>query len=200
MLSPLPRRSDWVPTSLTSPAVSAFPGLGAGSACASSFSRLAQRSLTLRPAHSRGHQFVTRFTRGFNHFVTSIVAPVASGWSGCRVGLSPTGKSAALPRRTLKSGHSDFSGKHRASYRKLAARALRLYEQERGKPDGLPRLGEYVRRWSGWVRAGLPTVEVRGVSGPGLAASLGGAAFCLGAFLGLGGAGFLDVEVQEFHG
>ncbi len=102
MLSPLPRRSDWVPTSLTSPAVSAFPGLGAGSACASSFSRLAQRSLTLRPAHSRGHQFVTRFTRGFNHFVTSIVAPVASGWSGCRVGLSPTGKSAALPRRTLE--------------------------------------------------------------------------------------------------
>ena len=92
MLSPLPRRSDWLPTSLTSPALSAFPGLGAGSACASSFSRLAQRSLALRPAHSRGHQFVTRFTRGFNHFVTSIVAPVASGWSGCRVGLSPTGK------------------------------------------------------------------------------------------------------------
>ncbi len=92
MLSPLPRRSDWVLPSLTSPAVSAFPGLGAGSACASTFSRLARRSLALRPAHSRGHQFVTRFTRGFNHFVTSIVAPVASGWSGCRVGLSPTGK------------------------------------------------------------------------------------------------------------
>ena len=110
MLSPLPRRSDWVPTSLTSPAVSAFPGLGAGSACASSFSRLAQRSLTLRPAHSRGHQFVTRFTRGFNHFVTSIVAPVASGWSGCRVGLSPTGKSAALPRRTLKADIQVFRG------------------------------------------------------------------------------------------
>ena len=107
MLSPLPRRSDWVPTSLTSPAVSAFPGIGAGSACASTFSRPAQRSLALRPAHSRGHQFVTRFTRGFNHFVTSIVAPVDSGWSDCRVGLSPTGKAppyhGAPYKRTFKS-------------------------------------------------------------------------------------------------
>src|SRR5450432_3572806 len=38
-------------------------------------------------------------TRGFSHFVTSMTAPVASGWSGCRVGLTPTGK-RRLPRRT----------------------------------------------------------------------------------------------------
>src|SRR4029077_7282516 len=31
-------------------------------------------------------------TEGFSHFVTSIAAPVASGWSGCRVGLAPTGE------------------------------------------------------------------------------------------------------------
>ena len=42
------------------PDVSAFPERVVGSACALSFSRLAQRSLTLRPAHSRCHQFVTR--------------------------------------------------------------------------------------------------------------------------------------------
>jgi hypothetical protein len=42
------------------PAVSAFPDMAVGSAYTSSFSRLAQRSLTLRPAHSRCHQFVTR--------------------------------------------------------------------------------------------------------------------------------------------
>jgi hypothetical protein len=54
--------------------------------------RLARRSLALRPAHSRCHQFVARFTEGFNRFVTSTVAPVASGWSCRRVGLSPTGK------------------------------------------------------------------------------------------------------------
>jgi hypothetical protein len=31
-------------------------------------------------------------TRGVSHFVASMTAPVASGWSGCRVGLTPTGK------------------------------------------------------------------------------------------------------------
>jgi hypothetical protein len=46
--------------SLIHPAVSAFPERVVGSACASTFSRLARRSLALRPAHSRCHQFVTR--------------------------------------------------------------------------------------------------------------------------------------------
>jgi hypothetical protein len=77
---------------LIRPVISAFPGRVAGSACASSFSRLTQRSLALRPAHSRCHQFVARLPEGFRHFVTSMPAPVASGWSGCRVGLAPTGK------------------------------------------------------------------------------------------------------------
>jgi hypothetical protein len=61
-------------------------------------SRLARRSLTLRPAHAHGHQVVTALSRGFRHFVTSMPAPVASGWSVRRVGLSPTGK-----RRTYRS-------------------------------------------------------------------------------------------------
>src|SRR6202795_3610748 len=39
-------------------------------------------------------------TRGFRHFVTSMTAPVASGWSGCRVGLAPTGK------RRLSTAHT----------------------------------------------------------------------------------------------
>src|SRR6516162_4821210 len=38
------------------PAVSAFPDTAVGSACTSTFSRLARRSLGLRPAHSRSHQ------------------------------------------------------------------------------------------------------------------------------------------------
>jgi hypothetical protein len=92
MLSPLPRRSDRASSLLIHPVVSAFPDRVVGSACASTFSRLARRSLALRPAHSRCHQFVTRITEGFSHFVTSMTAPVASGWSDCRVGLAPTGK------------------------------------------------------------------------------------------------------------
>src|SRR5215472_5751980 len=37
------------------PAVSAFPEMAVGSAYTSSFSKLARRSLALRPAHSRCH-------------------------------------------------------------------------------------------------------------------------------------------------
>jgi len=56
MLSPLPRRSGWAYLSLILPAVSAFPENPVGSACASAFSRLARRSLALRPVHSRCHR------------------------------------------------------------------------------------------------------------------------------------------------
>src|SRR6516165_8456378 len=38
------------------PTVSAFPDSAVGSACTSTFSGLARRSLALQPAHSRGHQ------------------------------------------------------------------------------------------------------------------------------------------------
>ena len=40
-------------------------------------------------------------SEGFSHFVTSIAAPVASGWSGCRVGLAPTGKRRLVAAHTL---------------------------------------------------------------------------------------------------
>ncbi len=56
MLSPLPRRGSWGLSSLVSPVVSTFPALAGGSARASTFSRLAQRSLALQPAHSRCHR------------------------------------------------------------------------------------------------------------------------------------------------
>ena len=76
----------------TRPAISTFPDMAVGSAYTSSFSRLAQRSLALRPAHSRGHRIVARLSEGFSQFVTSLSAPIASGWSIRRVGLAPTGK------------------------------------------------------------------------------------------------------------
>src|SRR5208283_2282475 len=79
-------------------------------ACTSSFSRLARRSLGLRPAHSRRHLYVTSYTEGFSHFVTSMTAPVASGWSVRRVGLAPTGK------RRLLTAHAR-SGRSRSAWR-----------------------------------------------------------------------------------
>jgi hypothetical protein len=47
---------------------------------------------------------VTRYTEGFGYFVTSIAAPVASGWSDRRVGLAPTGKRRLTTAHT-RSGH-----------------------------------------------------------------------------------------------
>ncbi|OKO76436.1 DUF5413 family protein, partial [Bradyrhizobium sp. NAS96.2] len=41
---------------------------------------------------------------GFSHFVTSMTAPIASGWSVCRVGFAPTGKRRLLTAHT-RSGH-----------------------------------------------------------------------------------------------
>src|SRR5277367_550814 len=46
---------------------------------------------------------------GFSHFVTSMTAPIASGWSDCRVGLAPTGKrrlSTAHTHRVIFEGSS----------------------------------------------------------------------------------------------
>jgi hypothetical protein len=52
---------------------------------------------------------VTCYTEGFSHFVTSMTAPVASGWSGCRVGLAPTGK-RRLVTAHANSGRSSTHG------------------------------------------------------------------------------------------
>ena len=51
----------------------------------SAFTRVTARTLT-------GSSKMTRYIRGFSHFVTSMPAPIACGWSDSRVGLSPTGK------------------------------------------------------------------------------------------------------------
>src|SRR5215813_10359318 len=85
--------------SLGNPAVSAFPERVVGSACALSFSRLARRSLALRPAHSRCHQFVTRIPKASASslppwLLRLLPAGAVAGWD-----LHPL-ESAALSRRT----------------------------------------------------------------------------------------------------
>src|SRR5712672_1748545 len=85
--------------SLSNPAVSAFPERVVGSACALSFSRFAQRSLALRPAHSRCHQFVTRIPKASASslppwLLRLLPAGAVAGWA-----LHPL-ESAALSRRT----------------------------------------------------------------------------------------------------
>jgi hypothetical protein len=62
--------------------------------------------LALRPCTLALSPIRDTFSEGFSYFVTSIAAPAASGWSGCRVGLAPTGKAppyhGAHPWRTLR--------------------------------------------------------------------------------------------------
>src|ERR1017187_3532671 len=92
MPSPIPRRSNWGPIRSITQSYQSSPIRESG--------RPAQRPFRGLPSvHSR-YSLHTRtvtvfrdgFTEGFNRFVTSTVAPVASGWSSRRVGLSPTGK------------------------------------------------------------------------------------------------------------
>src|SRR5207344_732425 len=116
MLSPLPRRSVWA-------------------YCFAHFTQPYQPSpiwRSGRPAHRpfRGllgvHSRYGLHTRavtvyrdtlseGFSHFVTSMTAPAASGWSGCRVGLAPTGK------RRLVTAHAITGLMHRS---KLGAHSI----------------------------------------------------------------------------
>src|SRR5436305_12215323 len=92
MLPPLPRCSGWAYSSLISPSRVSLPRKGRRvgphidlfGAC-SAFTRVAACTLALSPIRDT-------LIEGFSHFVTSMTAPIASGWSDCRVGLSPTGK------------------------------------------------------------------------------------------------------------
>ena len=82
------------------PAVSAFPGRSPG--------RPAHRPFRgLLGVHSRCGLHTRAVTvirdplsEGFRHFVASMPAPVASGWSGRRVGLAPTGKRRLVTAHT----------------------------------------------------------------------------------------------------
>src|ERR1700739_3320194 len=85
------------------PAMSAFPGRVAGSACTSSFSRLARRLLALRPAHSRGHQFVTRYPKASDISSPPCLLRLLPAGANRRVGLAPTGKRRLVTAHTQSS-------------------------------------------------------------------------------------------------
>ncbi len=71
----------------------------------SAFTRVAACTLALSPIRDT-------LIEGFSHFVTSVTAPIASGWSGCRVGLAPTGKRRLFTARA--------TGRHRYTTRVTA--------------------------------------------------------------------------------
>jgi hypothetical protein len=63
----------------------------------SAFTRVTACTLALSPIRDT-------LIKGFSHFVTSMTAPIASGWSGCRVGFTPTGKRRLVTAHTQR-GH-----------------------------------------------------------------------------------------------
>src|SRR5215469_14880248 len=87
MLSPLPRRSGWACYFAHSPSRISLPRKGRRvglrivlfEAC-SAFTRVTACTLALSPMRDT-------LIEGFSHFVTSMTAPIASGWSDCRVGF-----------------------------------------------------------------------------------------------------------------
>ena len=100
MPPPLPRRSIWTVASLISSRRSSLPRKGcrvglrivlfeACSAC----TRVAACTLALPPIRDT-------LIEGFSHFVTSMTALIASGRSGRRVGLAPTGKRRLVTAHT----------------------------------------------------------------------------------------------------
>ncbi len=109
MPSPLPRRSGWTSYFARSPSRISLPRKGGRvglrivlfEVC-SAFTRVTACTLALSPIRDT-------LTEGFSHFVTSMTAPVASGWSGCRVGLTPTRK-RRLPTAHTQVGHRATSG------------------------------------------------------------------------------------------
>jgi hypothetical protein len=59
----------------------------------SAFTRVTACTLALSPIRDT-------LIEGFSHFVTSMTAPIPSGWSGCRVGFAPTGKRRLVTAHT----------------------------------------------------------------------------------------------------
>src|ERR1700720_79981 len=102
MPPPIPRCSNWAYSSLNSPSCFSLPRYGSRidlhiflfEAC-STFTRVAACTLALSPIRDT-------LIEGFSHFVASMTAPIASGWSGCRVGLAPTGKRRLVTAHTHK--------------------------------------------------------------------------------------------------
>src|SRR5271170_1267778 len=97
MLSPLPRHSDWdLLRSLLPESCQPSPIWQSGRPVHCPFRGL----LGVHSRYGLHTRAVTVYrdtlSEGFSHFVTSIAAPVASGWSVCRVGFAPTEKRRLL--------------------------------------------------------------------------------------------------------
>src|SRR5712672_2770944 len=109
MLSPLPRRSGWAYPLLCSPRRISLPRKGCRVGLrivlfedCSAFTRVTACTLALSSIRDT-------LIEGFSHFVTSMTAPIASGWSDLPGGACTHWKApplhGAYPTRTLALAH-----------------------------------------------------------------------------------------------
>src|SRR5215470_4693779 len=92
MLPPLPRCSSWVYSSLISPSRVSLPRKGSPGRPAHRPFRGLLGVHSLRPAHSRGHQFVTRYPKASDISSPPCLLRLLPAGANRRVGLAPTGK------------------------------------------------------------------------------------------------------------
>jgi hypothetical protein len=115
----------------------------------SAFTRVTACILALSPIRDT-------LIEGFSHFVTSMTAPIASGWSDCRVGLAPTGK------RRLCTAHTRLGHCLRPGWLPVIKVNLASFE---GAPEGWARVAALSTRctWP-WRYACNAPVRARGSS------------------------------------
>jgi hypothetical protein len=144
MLSPIPRHSDWAHHTSLNPPESCQPSpiWQSGRPVHCPFRGL----LGVHSRYGLHTRAVTVYrdtlSEGFSHFVTSIAAPVASGWSVCRVGFAPTGK------RRLFTAHANCGLMHRskeADYLPYRAPSFDgASEPERLRPLAIVTVGDHA--------------------------------------------------------
>src|SRR6202158_5154408 len=92
MPPPIPRCSNWAYASLNSPNCFSLPRYGSRIGL---HIFLFEACSTVTHGGGGSHAIAPirdKLIESFGHLDTSLTAPIASGWSGCRVGLLPTGK------------------------------------------------------------------------------------------------------------
>jgi hypothetical protein len=178
MLSPLPRRSGWATLAHSAQPYQPSPKGLSGRPAHRPFRGL----LGVHSRYGLHTRAVTIFrdtlTEGFSHFVTSIAAPVASGWSDCRVGFAPTGERRLCTARTHSSqsvpalAAANAVWKYRQSPSSNAlgqgrtAPLLRFISQTRAHARGMqprrPALCARLSRLNEREEAGVDLILVRG--------------------------------------
>ena len=105
MLSLLPRHSDWEYCFAHSPSPISLPRNGGQVGLCNVFFEDCSAFTHVTACTLAGSPKVTRYIEGFSHFVTSMTAPIASGWSNIGGWVSHPLENAALhdahPTRTF---------------------------------------------------------------------------------------------------